>query len=271
MSRRLPSSCSVALALVLVCGTTSVSSEQNWRTKVEKRDNRYEGFIVQPSANPQWELVSFTAGRPKLSAGSIIRVAFYIAEQLATFRSSTIVVARELEDHEHYRMESKPRTWRVGWNVFGPWETSDVIDTKPALRANIGVAVYPEPGRATATDVFPALLVAEPGIVDLSITSYEVVMRSSRTIASILWRLDRVEGTSTVRVSEQRLEGEFIRREPIHVDVRVPPTEGRYRLLVCATPSVVLPEQEAPTASCSDNDIERHYTFHHIPTVKVRD
>jgi hypothetical protein len=94
-------------------------------------------------------------------------------------------------------------------------------------------------------------------------------MRSSRTVSAIVWRLDEIEGTAAVRVWEQRLPGDFIRQEPIHLEVKVPSKEGQYRLLVCATPRLVLPEQSTAPASCSENDIERHYTFHHVPRVKV--
>jgi hypothetical protein len=69
---------------------------------------------------------------------------------------------------------------------------------------------------------------------------------------------------------EQRAPGDFIRREPIHVDAKVPAVDGRYRLLVCATPRVTLPEQSAQTTNCSENDIERSYTFHHASRVSIR-
>jgi hypothetical protein len=259
-----------ALGLLSVCAIAAAWAGQDWKTKGTELDNRYEGFIREPSANPDWELLSFTTGRPPIPAGSTIRVAFYLPPQLAAFTSSTIVVAQELEDFEHYRMESKPRAWRQGWNVFEPWKTSDVIDQRAGVRSNLGVAVYPEPGRATATEVLPAVMVAAPGPIDAAVTSYEAVMRSSRTVSAIVSRLDRIEGTSVVRVWEQRAPGEFIREEPIQLDVKVPSAQGRYRLLVCATPTRVLPEQQsAATANCAANDIERHYTFHHVPRVNV--
>jgi len=262
-------STSHAMGLLLLCAIAGAWTTQGWKTTTTERDNRYEGYIAEPSANPEWELLSFTAGRPSIPAGSAIRVAFYLAPRLAAFASSTTVVARELEDLEHYRMESKPRAWREGWNVFEPWKSADVIDRRPEVRGNLGVTVYPEPGRATATEVLPALMVLSPGAIDAPITSYEAVVRSSRTVSAIVWRLDRIEGASAVRVSEQRVPGDFIRQEPIHLDVKVPSTEGQYRLLICATPRLVLPEQSAATANCSDNDIERYYTFAHVPRAKV--
>jgi len=258
-----------AIGLLLVCAIAGAWTTQPWKTAATERDNRYEGFIAEPSGNLEWELLSFTAGRPPIPAGSAIRVAFYLPAQLAAFASSTTIVARELEDLEHYRMESKPRAWRQGWNVFEPWKSADVIDQRPGVRGNLGVAVYPEPGRATATEVLPALMVVAPGAIDVPLTSYEAVMRSSRTVSAIVWRLDKIEGTSAVRVWEQRAPGDFIRQEPIRLDVKVPSTEGQYRLLVCATPRLMLPEQSTTAANCSDNDIERHYTFHHVPRAKV--
>lgn len=262
-------STSNATGLLLVYAMAGSLTTQGWKTTTTERDNRYEGYIAEPSANPEWELLSFTAGRPPIPAGSAIRVAFYLPTRLAAFASSTTIVARELEDLEHYRMESKPRSWRQGWNVFEPWKSADVIDQRAGVRSNLGVAVYPEPGRATATEVLPALMVVTPGVIDVPVTSYEAVMRSSRTVSAIVWRLDRIEGTAAVRVWEQRAPGDFIRQEPIHLDVKVPSTESEYRLLVCATPRLVLPEQSTATANCSDNDIERHYTFHHVPRAKV--
>jgi hypothetical protein len=256
------------VASLLICAAAAWGG-QDWKTSTTERDNRYEGFIAEPSGNPEWELLSFAAGRPAIGAGTAIRVAFYLPAELAAFASSTVVMARELEDLEHYRMESKPRPWHQGWNVFEPW-TSEVIDQRPGVRGNLGVAVYPEPRRATATDVMPAVLAVTPGAIEAAVDSYDVVMRSNRTIAALVWRLDRIEGTSLVRVTEQRLPGEFIRQEPIRLALKGPFAEGRYRLLVCATPRVVLPEQAGATANCADNDIERHYTFHHVPRASIR-
>jgi len=266
------SSTSVKVAgLLLVCAVAGAWAQQGWKSTTTDRDNRYEGFITEPSANPEWELLSFTAARSNIPAGSALRVAFYLPRQLASFAQSTTVVARELEDLEHYRMESKPQAWRTGWNVFEPWPTSAVIDRRPGVRANLGVAVYPEPARATATELLPALVVVAPGALDAPITTYEAVMRCSRTLSSIVWRLDRIEGTSPVAVWERRIPGDFIRQEPIHLDAKVPPSEGRYRLLVCATPRVTLPEQSRATANCAQNDIERQYAFYHVPQVKMTD
>ena len=270
MTNRISHSTSAtAVGVLLACAIAGARPQEGWKTKTTERDNRYEGFIAEPSANPEWELLSFTAGRPPVPAGGTIRVAFYLPPQLAAFTPSTTIVARELEDLEHYRMESKPRAWRQGWNVFEPWSTSDVIDKRAGVRGNLGIAVYPEPGRATATELLPAVILVAPGAIDAPIASYEAVMRCSRTLSTILWRLDRIEGTSAVRVWERHVPGDFIRQEPIHLDAKVPPAEGRYRLLMCATPKVVLPEQLTRTASCADNDIERPYTFYHVPQAKV--
>jgi len=258
----------VAAGMLLICAVAS-AQPQGWKTKTTERDNRYEGFITEPSANPEWELLSFTAARSPIPAGSALRVAFYLPPQMASFGETTTVVARELEDLEHYRMESKPQAWRPGWNIFEPWLTSTVIDRRPGVRGNLGVAVYPEPARATATELLPALLVVAPGAIDAPITKYEAVMRCSRTLSSIIWQLDRIEGTSLVNVWRRSIPGDFIRQEPIHLDANVPPSEGHYRLLVCATPRVTLPEQSTTPVNCSKNDIERQYAFYHVPRVKV--
>ena len=264
-----PSTCATVLGVLLACAIAGARPQDGWKTKATERDNRYEGFIAVPSANPDWELLSFTAARPAIPAAGAIRVAFYLPPELAAFTASTTIVARELEDLEHYRMESKPRAWRQGWNVFEPWNTSDVIETRSGVRGNLGVAVYPEPGRTTATELLPALIVVSPGAIDVPIASYEAVMRCSRTLSSIVWRLDRIEGTSAVRVWEKRFPGDFIRKEPIHLEAKVPAVDGHYRLLVCATPKVVLPEQSTSTANCADNDIERSYMFHHVARATV--
>jgi len=256
-------------ALLLLCAAAGAWLPQGWKSTVTDRDNRYEGFITEPSANPEWELLSFTATRPDIPAASVLRVAFYLPPSLAALAASTTVVARELEDLQHYRMESKPGAWRAGWNVFGPWPTAAVIDARPGVRRNLGVVVYPEPARATATAVAPAIILVSPGAIDARITGYDAVMRSSRTVSAIVWRLDRIDGTSAVRVSEQRAPGDFIRQEPIHLEVKVPADEGRYRLLICATPRLTLPEQASATPNCAENDVERQYMFHHVPTVKL--
>jgi hypothetical protein len=104
------------------------------------------------------------------------------------------------------------------------------------------------------------------------VTAYDVIMKSSRTVRSVTWRLDRVEGTAVVPVPGrgERLEGDFIRGVPIELRIPAPPSSGTYRLAICATPRLKLKEHQRPAGLCPKDDIERVYFFDHIPTVTVR-
>jgi hypothetical protein len=93
-------------------------------------------------------------------------------------------------------------------------------------------------------------------------------MRSSRTAASLLYRLQRVDGTSAPLL-ERRLPGDFIRGEPIAIDLSAPAAEGRYRLTVCATPSRPQAEYHNTGGQCGDSDIERSYTFDHVARIHM--
>ena len=257
---------------VLVCcmaAALAARAEDPWKTTGADRGNRYEAAIAEDAANPEWELLSFTTSRLKIPAASSLRVAFFLPARLAGSASTTFVLARELEDEHHYRMESKPAQWRSGaWNAFGPWKTADVIDGISGLRDNIGVVVVPQRGLATATDVVPAVVLSESGAVDRPIEGYRVVMRSSRTAASLLYRLQRLDAAAPPLL-ERRLPGDFIRGEPIAFDLAAPPAEGRYRLTVCATPARPLPEYHNPGGQCADSDIERSYAFDHVGRLQV--
>lgn len=253
---------SLALAL-------AARAEDAWKTTAADRGNRYEAAIAEDAANPEWELLSFTASRLKIPAASSLRVVFFLPARLADSIPTTFVLARELEDEHHYRMESKPAQWRTGaWNSFGPWKTADVIDGISGLRDNLGVLVVPQRSLATATDVVPAVVLSESGAVDQTIEGYHIVMRSSRTAASVLYRLQRLDATTPPLV-ERRMPGDFIRGEPIAIDLTAPAVEGRYRLTICATPARPLPEYHNPGGQCADSDIERSYAFDHVARLHV--
>jgi hypothetical protein len=255
-----------------VCGLAAAlgaKAQNGWKTSAADRGNRFEAVIAEDAANPEWELLSFTASRPKIAAASSLRVAFFLPARLADSIPTTFVLARELEDEHHYRMESKPERWRTGaWNTFGPWKTADVIDGISGLRNNIGVIVVPQRSLATVTDVVPAAVLSEAGAVDRPVDSYHVVMRSSRTASSMSYRLQPVDGSGPPLV-ERRLPGDFIRGEPIAIDLAAPAAEGRYRLTICATPSRPQPGYRNAAGQCGDADIERSYTFDHIARLKV--
>jgi len=211
-------------------------------------------------------LLSFTAGRIRILPSSVLRVAFYLPERYFTKGTQAFVLARELEDAHHYRMESKPTTGTAaGWNLFGPWETAAVIDSLPDIRNNLGVVVLPQRSVATATDVLPAVLSGKPGPIDRTIESYHVVMRSSRTASALSYWLERLDPAGATVLVERRLPGDFIRGEPIVIDLPAPPKEGRYRFAVCATPLRKLPEdRHASGGRCPPGDIERTYAFDHV-------
>jgi hypothetical protein len=258
-----------ALALILAASVVAVAQD-GWKNTRTDRGNRYEGTIEEDAANPEWELLSFTVSRPRIAPSSALRVAFFLPARMAGAASTTVVLARELEDRHHYRMESKPGEWRPGtWNAFGPWKTADVVDGVAGLHDNIGVLVVPNRALATMTDVVPAAVLADAGAVDQAIEQYHVVMRSSRTASSLLYRLQRADA-ATAPLVERILPGDFIRGEPISLELPAPPAEGRYRLTICATPGRRLPEYRPATGgTCAEGDIERSYVFDHVGRVRL--
>ena len=254
----------LGVASILTAMPAATRGQDGWK-KGADRGNRFEAVIAEDAANPEWELLSFTAGRLRVPAASVLRVAFYLPQRMAAKGVSPFVLARELEDSHHYRMESKPTAATGGqWNVFGPWETAAVIDSVPDIRDNLGVVVLSQRSVATATDVLPAVLSVGGEPIDRTIATYRVVMRSSRTVSSLAYWLERIDQSVDVIV-EKRLPGDFIRGEPIVIDLAAPPKEGRYRLATCATPLRQLPGgAHPPGGRCPDGDIERTYTFDHV-------
>ena len=126
----------------------------------------------------------------------------------------------------------------------------------------------PQRSLATVTDVVPAAVLSESGAVDRQVDSYHIVMRSSRTASSMVYRLQRVEGSGPPLV-ERRLAGDFIRGEPIVIDLAAPQLEGRYRLTICATPARPQPGYHNTEGQCGEADIERSYGFDHVARLKV--
>jgi len=263
--------CLGVVAAVLTMSPAAMRGQDGWK-KGADRGNRFEAVIAEDAANPEWELLSFTAGRLRVPPSSVLRVAFYLPQRLAAKGVSPFVLARELEDSHHYRMESKPSAAVGGkWNVFGPWETAAVIDGIPDIRDNLGVVVLPQRSLATATDVLPAVLSVRDESIDRTIVTYRVVMRSSRTASSLAYWLERTDPPGVTVIVEKRLPGDFIRGEPIVLDLPAPEKEGRYRLAICATPLRQLPgDARTPGGRCPDRDIERTYTFDHVARAVLR-
>ena len=219
--------------------------------------------------DPEWELLSFTTSRLRSRPEQPSDQAFFLPARLAGSAATTFVSRGSSRTSIITAWsQSPPSGGAAPWNTFGPWKTADVIDGISGLRDNIGVVVVPQRGLATATDAVPAVLLSESGAVDRPIEGYRVVMRSSRTAASLLYRLQRLDAAAPPLL-ERRLPGDFIRGEPIAFDLTAPPAEGRYRLTVCATPARPLPEYHNPGGQCADSDIERSYAFDHVGRLQV--
>jgi hypothetical protein len=209
------------------------------------RVNRYEGLVSVESANPEFELLSFTAGIESFPASAQLKVAFYLPQA-----SPVVVLAQELQEDKYYRMESKPAAWKAAeWNTFEPWETGVVIDAKHVSHDNIGVVVHLSPDLLASGPIAPAFVYHTT--TTHRPTQYTVVIRTRSTMSRVTYTVSS-PGATEPAVS-RTLEGDFIRDTPIALPIETAQLhEGPAVLAITCVPT-----------SLSAPKVERRYTFYH--------
>jgi hypothetical protein len=233
-----------ALLLLLATAVTQVGGPWKWDSAAD-RVNRYEGLVSVESANPEFELLSFTGGVEKFGPGTQLKVAFYLPQA-----SPVVLLAQELQEDKYYRMEAKPAPWNAAaWNTFEPWDTSVVIDAKQVARDNIGVVVH------LSQDVLASGALAPAFVYHTTTThqtaAYAVVLRTRSTMARVMYT---VTGAGAPQPAVSRaLDGDFIRDTPITLDIDATKLAAGTNVLAITC---------VPT-SASATKIERRYTFEH--------
>jgi len=233
-----------ALLLLLATASTQVGGPWKWDPSAD-RVNRFEGLVSVESANPEFELLSFTGGVEKFGPATELKVAFYLPQA-----SPVVLLAQELQEDKYYRMEAKPAPWKSGaWNTFEPWDTSVVIDAQHVDRDNIGVVVHLSPDVLASGAVAPAFVYHTT--TSHQATAYTVVFRTRSTMARVMYT---VTGPNAAQPAVSRtLEGDFIRDTPITLDIDA-------RTLAAGTNTLAI--TCIPT-SAGATKIERRYSFEH--------
>jgi len=123
--------------LILGLSLTAFSQpDKKWKVRNDK-DNRYEGSIDKEVASePPIKLISFYSSKEKFNRNSVLKVTFYLKDQLKVY-----LTAQELENREFYWMEAKRQDWPLGWNVFGPWPVDEVLEDLSISPDNLGILV----------------------------------------------------------------------------------------------------------------------------------
>jgi hypothetical protein len=233
-----------ALVLWLVLASLQVAGPWKWDPSAD-HVNRYEGLVSVESANPEFELLSFTGGIESFPPSTSLKVAFYLPQD-----SPVVLLAQELQEDKYYRMESKPAAWKPGtWNTFEPWNTADVIDAKHVSHDNIGVVVH------LSSDVLASGAIA-PAFVYHTTTAhrppqYTAVIRTRSTMSQVIYTVTGAAASQPV--VSRTLEGDFIRDTPIALQIETSQLPaGPNVLAITCVPS-----------SLSASKVERRYTFYH--------
>jgi hypothetical protein len=99
--------------------------------------NRMEGLIVVPRNKLPVTLLSFSGYFEPfgVSDSVALRLVFYLP-----LNSEVEIVAQDLDGQSQYRMRSKPGySASLGWNSFGPWPTSEVLQPAKLDSDSIGI------------------------------------------------------------------------------------------------------------------------------------
>lgn len=233
-----------ATMMVSIAAVVQVSGPWKWDAASD-RVNRYEGLVSVESANPEFELLSFTGGIEAFPPGAKLNVAFYLPPN-----APVLLLAQELQEDKYYRMEAKPGAWSAGaWNTFGPWDTSTVIDPMHIPHDNIGVVVHLSPDVFASGPIAPAFVYYTSSTHQTA--KYRVVIRARSTLARVIYTV-ATAGLEQPAVT-RTLEGDFIRDTPIDLEIDTAKLNaGANVLTISCVP-----------ASASAARIERRYTFVH--------
>jgi hypothetical protein len=232
------------LVVSLIAAGTQASGPWKWDAESD-RVNRYEGLVSVESANPEFELLSFTGGVESFPAATQLKVDFFLPQN-----TPVLLLAQELQEDRYYRMEAKPGPWSPSaWNTFAPWDTATVIDPKNVAHDNIGVVVH------LSADVFASGPIAPAFVYHTATTrqtaKYRVVIRARSTMARVIYTV--TTSGATAPVVNRTLEGDFIRDTPIDLDIDTAKLNAGANVLAITC---------VPT-SANAVKIERRYTFVH--------
>ncbi len=232
------------LLLLLLTAGGQVGGPWKWDPAAD-HVNRYEGLVSVESANPDFELLSFTGAVEPFPAATSLKVAFYLPQN-----APVLLLAQELQEDKYYRMEAKSAAWKASaWNTFEPWDTAAVIDPKQVPHDNIGVVVHLSADVFASGPIAPAFVYHSSSAHQTS--KYSVVIRTRSTMAKVVYTVTAA-GAAQPAVSAT-LDGDFIRGTPITLDIDATKlTTGSNVLAITCVPS-----------SISAARIERRYTFDH--------
>ena len=217
------------LTSTLISNDVLSQNELKYRLRGEKSGLRYEGVIQEPvSAN--FTLISATLGRVKWDKNlkpSELNIRFY-----SLSKTKANVRVREINSLRSYRLDAARDIWSEGWNYFGPWPTSDVIDPLKLEVNNLGITVTESKSPNDSGQLFPAILF-QKGIPPL-LEKYTFIVKSSTGLSPFSWSLYRVKGDRNLRVaSESRYIEKLPAGTPFDIHIRAKELiKGYYKLRI---------------------------------------
>jgi hypothetical protein len=186
------------------------------------RGNRLEGYVRREIAAPAFEALGFIRG-PQLKtfrSPAVLNLHFFLS------RSSRVRIhALELIPLKQYQMEVKRADWREGWNNFGPWPSSDVLDPLGVSLANIAVLAQGDETQSEA-ELVPVSFVSPEAIP----SDYEFQFRVKYDLETASFRVERIDSGEVLRSGVlRRVPGEA--PASLHFDL-ANVSAGKYRLAI---------------------------------------
>lgn len=229
---RWPRSLRMALSLV---GLISIAAPSHaladdafhYQRRGEGATLRHEGTVREPVTG-SFTLLSFTGSGPTAAAAADPHLTVW-------FRSGEPVEAhllvREIEDRHSYRMQAERTTWGSGWSQFA-WPP-DVVGGLEIPPGNLGATVTASAVPSDSGTVYPAVVGARPD----RITRYQLIFKSSTSMAPLSWNVYRLEHDGRM-VRIESASGSAARvpaATPAFVDIDASGLpEGEYKIVVAA-------------------------------------
>jgi len=214
--------CAAGLVLLFTVATGAASSADD-SLAYRDRGNRFEGHRRVEVAAPAFEALSFVRGGLLRQRGTpaMLKVRFFLPQP-----SRVHLRARELVPVTFYQMTVKRMNWSSGWNTFGSWDTSEVIEPLQVPLANIAVIARVGDDRPGSGELAPVSFTR----ADASASKYEFVFKVKYDLKKTTYRVEGV-GSGTVVASGSL--GRLIGGTPVSLQFDLAGARaGRYRLLV---------------------------------------
>lgn len=231
----------------LLLSYTPATSEEKYDYR-ERGKNRMEGKQDVPSASLDLRVVSFLGYREDISFSSkdVLKLKFFVRTEEPIF-----ITASEINPVHYYFMRPLRSKWPSGWQIFSPWQASEVLIPLGIPIHNLGIIARIGSTKEGSGQLAPLLLYTENP--PPKIASYKMILVSRENLSKMQYTLSRI-GTKPTSF-QQNLHKDFPAETPIILDLNL--KDEQANMFELTVKGKIRNSNEGP---------KRTYTFFHNPS-----